>query len=63
MPSYTSILNEFYWQTEDLVPEIPRVHKFLTYWHEHINAVIKEVQISTASNKRFTLADFDGKIN
>ena len=40
MPDYDNILQEFVWQTKDVVPEIPRVHKFLDYWHKNIDAVI-----------------------
>tara|TARA_B100000287_G_scaffold383488_1_gene389307 strand:- start:1123 stop:1356 length:234 start_codon:yes stop_codon:yes gene_type:complete len=58
MPDYTSILQEFIWQTEDLVPEIPRVHKFLNFWHENIDAVISEVQVSTATQRDLRIADF-----
>tara|TARA_B100000035_G_scaffold256653_1_gene226594 strand:- start:1103 stop:1336 length:234 start_codon:yes stop_codon:yes gene_type:complete len=58
MPDYTSILQEFIWQTEDLVPEIPRVHKFLKFWHENIDAVISEVQVSTATQRDLRIADF-----
>ena len=43
LPEYTNILQEFVWQTEDIVPEYPRVHQFLNYWKENINAVISEV--------------------
>ena len=43
MPDYHHILQEFIWQTDDLVPEMPRVHKFLNFWHENIDAVISEV--------------------
>ena len=58
MPDYTSILQEFIWQTEDLVPEIPRVQKFLKFWHENIDAVISEVQVSTATQRDLRIADF-----
>ena len=58
MPDYTNILQEFIWQTEDLVPEIPRVHKFLNFWHENIDAVISEVQVSTATQRDLRIADF-----
>ena len=58
MPDYTNILQEFIWQTEDLVPEIPRVHKFLNFWHENIDAVISEVQISTSTRRDLRIADF-----
>ena len=38
LPEYTNILQEFVWQTEDIVPEYPRVHQFLNYWKENIKA-------------------------
>ena len=46
MPDYTHILQEFIWQTADIRPEYPRVHRFLNYWHENIEAVISEVNIA-----------------
>ena len=46
MPDYTHILQEFIWQTSDFRPEYPRVHKFLNYWHDNIEAVISEVNIA-----------------
>ena len=45
MPDYTHILQEFIWQTADVRPEYPRVHKFLNYWHDNIEAVIEEIKI------------------
>ena len=39
----TSLLNEFLWQTADYVPDIPRVHKFLLFWKDNIDAIIKDV--------------------
>ena len=46
MPDYTHILQEFIWQTADVRPEYPRVHRFLNYWHNNIEAVISEVNIA-----------------
>ena len=46
MPDYTHILQEFIWQTSDVRPEYPRVHRFLNYWHDNIEAVIAEVNIA-----------------
>ena len=43
MPDHDTILQEFVWQTRDIKPEYPRVHKFLNFWHENIDAVISEV--------------------
>ena len=46
MPDYNKILQEFYWQTSDIRPEYPRVHRFLNYWHNNIEAVIEEINIA-----------------
>ena len=46
MPDYTHILQEFIWQTADIRPEYPRVHRFLNYWHDNIEAVISDVNIA-----------------
>ena len=46
MQDYDNILQEFVWQTKDVVPEIPRVHKFLDYWHKNIDAVISEIKVA-----------------
>ena len=45
MPDYRHVLQEFIWQTDDIQPEYPRVHKFLNYWHDNIEAVIEEIKI------------------
>lgn len=50
IPDYDSLLNEFFFQFEDYVPDIPRVHKFLNFWKENIEAVIKEVRICSSNN-------------
>ena len=46
MPDYTHILQEFIWQTADIRPEYPRVHRFLNYWYDNIEAIISEVNIA-----------------
>ena len=45
MPDYQNVLQQFIWQTDDIRPEYPRVHKFLNYWHDNIDAVIEEIEI------------------
>ena len=45
MPDYSHILQQFIWQTDDMWPGYPRIHKFLNYWHDNIEAVIEEVNI------------------
>ena len=46
LPDYSSLVNEFLWQSLDLRPEYPRIKKFLNFWQNEINAVIKEIQLS-----------------
>lgn len=57
MPDYQHLLNEFYCQFDDIVPDIPRVHKFLDYWKNNIDAVVKtvEVSVSRENNHRSSL--------
>jgi uncharacterized protein Usg len=42
----TLILQEFYWQTEDIVPELPRVHHFLNHWKREIEGKINSVEVA-----------------
>lgn len=51
-PQYTNILQEFIWQTEDKLPELYRIHKFLNFWKNNINAVIKEILVSYNCNNK-----------
>ena len=46
MPDYNHILQEFIWQTDDINPDYPRVHKFLNFWYNNIEAVISEVSLT-----------------
>jgi uncharacterized protein Usg len=46
IPDYNSLLQEFLWQTEDLIPEFPRVHKFLWHWKNNIHATIQEINLT-----------------
>ena len=48
MPDHPSLLQRFLWQTVDLPPEFPRVHKFLIFWSREIDAVIHSVTCSAA---------------
>jgi uncharacterized protein Usg len=48
MPDSPSLLQEFVWQTLDLAPEFPRVHRFLDFWRREIEAVIHSVTVASA---------------
>jgi len=45
IPDYNSLVQEFTWGTIDVIPEYPRINKFLNYWHKHINAVINSIEL------------------
>jgi len=63
LPDYKSLLNEFYCQFDDIVPDIPRVHEFLNYWKNNIEAPIKEVKVSVSSTNQLIKADFYKVVN
>lgn len=52
MPEYPSLLQEFTWGYEDQVPGLMRTHRFLNYWKCNIDAVISEVMLSIANERR-----------
>lgn len=39
------IVQDFYWETEDVIPELVRVHRFLNHWRQNIEATISEVRV------------------
>ena len=57
MPDYQDILQQFVWQTADIRPEYPRIHKFLNYWKDNIDAIIAEVKISDSEMARIRRVD------
>ena len=46
MPDHPALLQRFLWQTLDVCPEFPRVHRFLGHWKREIEAVIHSVTVS-----------------
>lgn len=51
IPDHPLLLQEFLWQTNDEWPSIPRVHRFLNYWHYNIDATINEVFVQCSEGK------------
>lgn len=37
VPDYPSLVQEFTWQTFDISPKYPRLHRFLDFWDQHIH--------------------------
>lgn len=59
MPDCPALLQEFIWQTLDLAPEYPRIHRFLDFWRREIEAVIHSVTVASpglVAPARLTLA-------
>jgi len=47
IPDHPSLLQSFTWQTLDLAPSYPRIHRFLDFWRREIDAVIHSVELAT----------------
>jgi len=48
LPDHPALLQRFLWQTLDLSPDYPKVHRFLDFWRREIEAVIHSVTISAS---------------
>jgi uncharacterized protein Usg len=48
IPDHPALLQSFTWQTLDVVPEFPRVHRFLDFWRREIDAVIHSVSVTAS---------------
>lgn len=60
MPDHPALLQSFVWQTLDLAPAYPRIHRFLDFWRREIDAVIHSVRLAsgeTIAPSRYTAAD------
>jgi uncharacterized protein Usg len=47
MPDHPTLLQSFVWQTLDLAPRYPRIHQFLNFWRQEIDAVIHSVTLAS----------------
>lgn len=52
VPDHPSIIQEFLYQDLDHVPQFPRMHRLLNYWHAHIEATIQSVQLAVSGYGR-----------
>ena len=48
IPDHPALLQSFTWQTLDLAPEFPRIHRFLDFWRREIDAVIHSVSVTAS---------------
>ncbi len=66
MPDHPALLQRFLWQTDDVAPEFPRVHRFLEFWRLEIEAVIHSVTVSAVglvTPAKLRIASFEGRLN
>lgn len=66
MPDHPSLLQSFLWQTLDVAPTFPKVHRFLNFWRREIDAVIHSVTVSGSglvSPARLDLARVVGQVH
>ncbi|MEX6723507.1 usg protein [Parapedomonas caeni] len=49
MPDHPDFLQSFTWQTLDLAPRFPRIHRFLDHWVQHIEATLHSVRLAHSS--------------
>jgi uncharacterized protein Usg len=45
LPDHPAVLQRFTWQTLDISPSFPRIHRFLNFWRTDIEAVIHSVTV------------------
>jgi uncharacterized protein Usg len=50
LPDYTSLLQEFYWATDDIHPTYPRIVRFLNFWKDNIEATINIIELRVDNN-------------
>jgi uncharacterized protein Usg len=53
------------WSLDDYVPELQRTHKFLKFWQQNIDAVIKEILlgVSGATPRKLEAVDHLFRLN
>jgi uncharacterized protein Usg len=64
-PDYQNLIQEFVWSLDDYVPELQRTHKFLKFWQQNIDAVIKEILlgVSGATPRKLEAVDHLFRLN
>lgn len=48
MPDHPHLLQTFVWQTLDLAPRLPILHRFLDHWRREIKAKVQSVKVAAA---------------
>lgn len=62
MPDHPKLLQRFTWQTLDIAPDYPRVHRFLLFWRREIEAVIHSVTVTAEGAVRAPTVRIAGEV-
>jgi uncharacterized protein Usg len=62
IPDHPKLLQSFTWQTLDIAPEFPRIHKFLVFWRQEIEAVIHSVTVTAEGYVRAPSVRIAGEV-
>ena len=53
IPDHISILTEFIWQYTDVIPDFPRLFRFLNFWEDKIEGPLSQVDVyQSGENER-----------
>ncbi len=65
-PDHNWLLQDFIWQTLDVVPSLPRVQQFLEFWNDNIEAAIKSAEVAfmlPSGRPHIMVPVFDGVVD
>ena len=63
IPDQLNLINEFWWQTNDMVPTLPRIRKFVAFWIKELDAPIKMIETSYSWRGKIRNTTFEGKLD
>ncbi len=49
MPDHPSLLQTYVWQELDLIPDLPMLKRFLTFWEGRLDGRLHSVKVCSAS--------------
>lgn len=49
LPDYPDLLQNFIWQDLDMIPQLPALRKFLTYWHKNLDGRLHSVKVAAST--------------
>lgn len=50
-PDFPLLIQEFIWSTEDTIPGLPRIKRFLDHWEHNLDGIIHHVVLAGLDEK------------